>query len=179
MSEETKVVAIILLTIIIGIIWLGRERQNALEDFASFYEKHLKRDKHNELCELLNPYFDKEVKIRGMLVTTEGIFVGDEASSYSADKGLWYCSIRDATLTMISSKVTTPVWIKDSEIKVQMSERFFRKLRKSEYYEYKGIFSEGVYKNEKAIIFDLISARKLSREEVKKLKMMYRLREEE
>ena len=133
-------------------------RENAWVEIAKAQVKKTKEREYNKLCEVLKPFLEKKIKVHGMLFIRR---------SDDEEKGRY--SIFDA-LIISSSKEVVPVSI--GNIKVDASEKLFKNRlegHSGEYYEFKGIFSE---REQKYIEFKLISARKLSRTERKRVQQM-------
>lgn len=165
MSEDTIEVAIIIgfiLVLLIVSVFSFRKREDAWVEIAKTQFRKSKKQEYNTLCEVLKPFWSKEVKVHGMLF--ERIY---DVKRQGRD---W---ILDAFIIMASSKEIVPVSIGD--IKVKTSESFFKKKLEGhsrEYFEFKGVFSEQECNGEKNINFELISARKLSRTERKRIQQM-------
>ena len=152
---------VVIIFLLIAAIFSFRKQEDAWVEIAKTQAKKSKEREYNQLCEVLKPFLGKKVKVHGMLFIR---------ISNNEEKGRY--TICDSFI-MNSSEENVPISVEN--IKVKASEEFFKKKLEGhsrEYFEFKGIFSKQEHKSIKTIELELISVRKLSRTERKRIQQM-------
>ncbi len=162
MSITDIAVIIILIAMIVFTILKIRCGESMSEEYADALLKKGRRDTYDMLKEELESFWNKTIKVHGIIYAEFG-----KSNEYV---------LSNAFIVTISSKEIKPIRIR-ANIRINIPETIqstgrFNSEYLPEHFECKGSFSEREINNERFVEFDMISARKLSKVERKRILQM-------